>query len=374
VKRREFITLLGGAAAAGPLAARAQPKRMRRIGVLMMAATPDSPLFRAFREELRKLGHIEGQTVSLEFRSSGGDPIRVANLAAELARSSVEMIVTDGTVTARAAKDATSTIPIVMATVGDPIASGLVNNLARPDGNLTGFTLFTLELSGKRLELLREAFPSAVRIGVLWNPLNSGPQFEATGQAAATLGIAVESGTAESHDALQRSLADLTGRSISALIVLPDALFWNQRRIIIDRTTAERLPAIFPEREYADDGGLLAYGPSVIGNFRRAAVYVDRILKGEKPADLPVQQPTKFELVINLKTAKVLKLEIPPKLLARADEVIELSGRRRRVWHRTDLSVPCNFAASLPAPDPSASVQAGTPSSNRRGVSPHSHT
>jgi putative ABC transport system substrate-binding protein len=323
VKRREFITLLGGAAAAGPLAARAQPKRMRRIGVLMMAATPDSPLFRAFREELRKLGHIEGQTVSLEFRSSGGDPIRVANLAAELARSSVEMIVTDGTVTARAAKDATSTIPIVMATVGDPIASGLVNNLARPDGNLTGFTLFTLELSGKRLELLREAFPSAVRIGVLWNPLNSGPQFEATGQAAATLGIAVESGAAESHDALQRSLADLTGRSISALIVLPDALFWNQRRIIIDRTTAERLPAIFPEREYADDGGLLAYGPSVIDNFRRAAGYVDRILNGASPAELPIQQPTKFELVINLKTAKALGLAVPDKLLALADEVIE---------------------------------------------------
>jgi ABC-type uncharacterized transport system substrate-binding protein len=183
--------------------------------------------------------------------------------------------------------------------------------------------LFTLELSGKRLELLREVFPSAVRIGVLWNPLNSGPQFEATGQAAATLGIAVESGAAESHDALQRSLVDLTGRSISALIVLPDALFWNQRRIIIDRTTAERLPAIFPEREYADDGGLLAYGPSVIDNFRRAAVYVDRILNGASPAELPIQQPTKFELVINLKTAKALGLAVPDKLLALADEVIE---------------------------------------------------
>jgi ABC-type uncharacterized transport system substrate-binding protein len=323
MKRREFITILG-AAAAWPLAARAQqPERMRRIGVLMMAATPDSPLFRAFREELRKLGHIEGRTVSLEFRSGEGDPIRVANLAAELAQSSVQMIVTDGTVTARAAKDATSTIPIVMATVGDPIASGLVSSLARPGGNLTGFTLFTLDLSGKRLELLREAFPSAVRIGVLWNPLNSGPQFEATGQAAATLGIAIESGAAESQDALQRSLADLMGRSISALIVLPDALFWNQRRIIVDRTTAERLPAIFPEREYADDGGLLAYGPRVIDNFRRAAVYVDRILYGASPAELPIQQPTKFDLVINLKTAKALGVEIPPMLVARADEVIE---------------------------------------------------
>jgi ABC-type uncharacterized transport system substrate-binding protein len=323
MKRREFITILG-AAAAWPLAARAQqPERMRRIGVLTMAATPDSPLFRAFREELRKLGHIEGRTVSLEFRSGEGDPIRVANLAAELAQSSVQMIVTDGTVTARAAKDATSTIPIVMATVGDPIASGLVSSLARPGGNLTGFTLFTLDLSGKRLELLREAFPSAVRIGVLWNPLNSGPQFEATGQAAATLGIAIESGAAESQDALQRSLADLMGRSISALIVLPDALFWNQRRIIVDRTTAERLPAIFPEREYADDGGLLAYGPRVIDNFRRAAVYVDRILNGASPAELPIQQPTKFDLVINLKTAKALGVEIPPMLVARADEVIE---------------------------------------------------
>jgi ABC-type uncharacterized transport system substrate-binding protein len=323
MRRRSVIVLLGSAAA-WPLAARAQQSaRMRRIGVLTMAATPDSPLFRVFREELRKLGHIEGRTVSLEFRSSGGDPIRVANLAAELARSSVEMIVTDGTVTARAAKDATSTIPIVMATAGDPIASGLVNSLARPGGNLTGFTLFTLELSGKRLELLKEAFPSAVRIGVLWNPLNSGPQFEASAQAAATLGIVVESIVAESQDALQRSLADLMGRSISALIVLPDALFWNQRRIIVDRTTAERLPAIFPEREYADDGGLLAYGPSVIDNFRRAAVYVDRILNGASPAELPIQQPTKFDLVINLKTAKALGFEIPATLLARADEVIE---------------------------------------------------
>jgi putative tryptophan/tyrosine transport system substrate-binding protein len=210
-----------------------------------------------------------------------------------------------------------------MATVGDPIASGLVKSLARPDGNLTGFTLYTVELSGKRLEVLREAFPHVRRIGLLWNPLHSGPQFEATKQAAATLGLAVESEPVQSQNALSRALVNIVGRNISALVVLPDALFWNERRIIVDRAKSERLPAIFPEREYVDAGGVLAYGPSVIDNFRRAAGYVDRILKGASPAELPVQQPTKFELTINLKTAKALGLEVPPTLLARADEVIE---------------------------------------------------
>jgi ABC-type uncharacterized transport system substrate-binding protein len=324
MRRREFITLIGGAAAAWPLAARAQQtERVRRIGVLTMAGTLESALVRAFREELRHLGHVEGGTIALEFHSGGGDPVLVSNLAIKLVRSSVEVIVTDGIVTSRAAKEATSTIPIVMATVGDPIASGLVKSLARPDGNLTGFTLYTVELSGKRLEVLREAFPHVRRIGLLWNPLHSGPQFEATKQAAATLGLAVESEPVQSQNALSRALVNIVGRNISALVVLPDALFWNERRIIVDRAKSERLPAIFPEREYVDAGGVLAYGPSVIDNFRRAAGYVDRILKGASPAELPVQQPTKFELTINLKTAKALGLEVPPTLLARADEVIE---------------------------------------------------
>jgi ABC-type uncharacterized transport system substrate-binding protein len=323
MKRREFVTLLGGAAA-WPLSTRAQQgERIRRVGVLMMAGTPESALVRAFREELRHLGHVEGGTIALEFHSGGGDPVLVSNLAIKLVRSSVEVIVTDGIVTSRAAKEATSTIPIVMATVGDPIASGLVKSLARPDGNLTGFTLYTVELSGKRLEVLREAFPHVRRIGLLWNPLHSGPQFEATKQAAATLGLAVESEPVQSQNALSRALVNIVGRNISALVVLPDALFWNERRIIVDRAKSERLPAIFPEREYVDAGGVLAYGPSVIDNFRRAAGYVDRILKGASPAELPVQQPTKFELTINLKTAKALGLEVPPTLLARADEVIE---------------------------------------------------
>jgi putative tryptophan/tyrosine transport system substrate-binding protein len=323
MKRREFMTLVGGAAA-WPLAARAQQgERVRRIGVLTMAGSPESALVRAFREELRRLGHVEGGTIALEFHSGGGDPAGVTNLAVKLVRSSVEVIVTDGIVASRAAKEATSTIPIVMATVGDPIASGLVNSLARPGGNLTGFTLYTVELSGKRLEVLREAFPHVRRIGVLWNLLHSGPQFEATKEAAASLGLEVESESVQSQNALSRALVTVVGRNISALVVLPDALFWNERRMIVEHAISERLPAIFPERDYVDVGGVLAYGPSVIDNFRHAAGYVDRILKGASPADLPVQQPTKFELTINLKTAKALGREIPSTLLARADEVIE---------------------------------------------------
>jgi putative ABC transport system substrate-binding protein len=210
-----------------------------------------------------------------------------------------------------------------MATSGDPIASGIVNNLARPGGNITGFALLSLELSSKRLELLREIVPAVHRVGVLWNPVASLPQFAATQAAARVLDITIESGEAQNPVAIADAINDLARRGATALVVLPDALFWNQRKTVLDRAAAHRLSAIYPEREYVDDGGLIAYGPNVAENFRRAAGYVDRILKGAKPADLPVEQPTKFELTVNLKTAKALGLTIPESFLLRADEVIE---------------------------------------------------
>jgi putative ABC transport system substrate-binding protein len=210
-----------------------------------------------------------------------------------------------------------------MATVGDPVTQGIVDNLARPSGNITGFTLLSIELSAKRLEMLKEIVPGMRRVGVLWNPLNSGPQYATTEEAARALGLTLESGEAQSRGTVPEAIGILRQRNVSALVVLPDGLFWNERVAVVIHATAARLPAIFPEREYVDVGGLLAYGPNVAANFRGAAGYVDRIIKGAKPADLPVQQPTKFELVINLSTAKALGLTIPEAFLLRADEVIE---------------------------------------------------
>jgi putative tryptophan/tyrosine transport system substrate-binding protein len=324
MNRREFITLLGGAAA-WPLAAHAQlPARSRvTIGILSTAGNPSSVVFEAFRQELGRLGHIEGHTVITEFRSARGDFSQVPTLAAELVRIPVDVIVTDGGRAAAAAKSATSVIPIVMATVGDAVAEGIVDNLARPSGNITGFTLLIIELSAKRLELLKEMVPGLRRVGVLWNPLNSTSQYAVTEEAARSLSLTLESGEAQSRIAIPEALVNLSRRNVSALIVLPDGLFWNDRVAVVVQATAARLPGIFPEREYVDVGGLFAYGPRVADNFRRAAGYVDRIIKGAKPADLPVEQPAKFELVINLNTAKALGLTVPPTLLARADEVIE---------------------------------------------------
>jgi putative ABC transport system substrate-binding protein len=323
VKRRDIIA--GVAATAWAFAARAQQPGAHpaRIGILSFAGVATSPLFKAFHDELRRLGQIVGQTVTIEFRSAGGDPPKVSSLATELVRIPVDIIVTDGAPAAVAATRATSAIPIVMATVGDPITLGLVDNLRRPGSNITGFTLLSTELSAKRLELAKEIVPGLRRVGVLWNPLHSTPQFAETEAAARSLGLTVESGQAQSREMVSEAVGMLRHRNVSALVVLPDAMFWNERVAVVTHATATHLPAIFPEREFADVGGLLAYGPNLIENFRGAAGYVDRIIKGAKPADLPVQQPTKFELVINLNTAKALGLDVPSTMLARADEVIE---------------------------------------------------
>jgi putative tryptophan/tyrosine transport system substrate-binding protein len=327
MRRREFITLLGGAAAGWPLAAHAQQTtRPFRIGVLAFGQDPASPLFEAFRDEMRKLGHTEGQTYVLEFRAAQGDADRTQSFAAELARLPVDVILTDGGSASLAAKQATATVPIVMAVISDAVGMGLVASLARPGGNLTGFSILSPELGGKRLALLKEAVPAARVVGVLLNaasPITGAQQLAPVKHTALALDMELVIGEAQSRDSIPAAIDALAARGISALIVVGDAMFFNERKVMVDVAWKNRLPAIYPEREYAEAGGLIAYGPSVPDNFRRAAGYVARILGGEKPADLPIVQPTKFELVINLNTAKALGLDVPRFLQQRADEVIE---------------------------------------------------
>jgi putative ABC transport system substrate-binding protein len=328
VKRRAFITLLGGAGAAWPLGARAQQPAapLARVGLLAFGQELASPLFGAFRDEMRKLGHVEGHSYVLEFRSARGDPGQLQSAAGELAQIPVDVIVTDSGAASIAAKKATASVPIVMGVTSDPIGLGLVASLARPGGNVTGFSIISPQLGTKRLALLKEAVPDAKVVGVLMNPaspVTGAQQLAPIRDAAASVGIALVVGEARSADTIPGAIDQLVASSISALMVVGDAVFFNQRRLIVERAAANRLPGMYPEREYAEAGGLLAYGPSVPDNFRRAAGYVARILRGEKAGDLPIEQPAKFELVINLKTAKTLGLTVPQPILVSADEVIE---------------------------------------------------
>lgn len=320
MRRRDFIALLGAAAIARPLAARAQPQApLARIGILSNGGNPKSPLFEAFRKKMAELGYVEGRTLVTEFRSADGDVDRLNDLAIGLVRIPVQVIVTDGgALVARAAQRATSTIPIVMA-AGPADALGVVRSLAHPGGNITGFTLRSVQ-PAKRFELLRELLPSVSSVGILWS---ADSQISATEQAAGTLGIDLQTAQARSSEEIPAAIDKLARSGVAALIVMASALFWNQRAVIVERVAAVALPAIYPEREYAEAGGLVAYGPNVAENFRGAAVYVDRILKGENPGDLPVQEPATFDFVINLKTAKALGLTIPVSILTRASEVIE---------------------------------------------------
>jgi putative tryptophan/tyrosine transport system substrate-binding protein len=327
MRRREFITLLAGTATAWPLTALAQqPTRPARIGLLAFGQQRASPLFDAFREEMRRLGHVEGGTYVLEFRSAYGDPDRLQNVAAELVRLPVDVILTDSGSASIAAKHATAVIPVVMAVVSDPVGIGLVSSLARPGGNVTGFSILSPQLGTKRLALLKEAVPDAKLVGVLLNPaspVTGAQQLAPIKDAAAALGVELVVGEARDPDSISAAIDSLVASRVSALMVVGDATFFTQRKLIVDRAAANRLPGIYPEREYAEAGGLITYGPSVPDNFRRAAGYVVRILRGEKPGDLPVEQPAKFELVINLKTATAIGIAIPPAFPLRADEVIE---------------------------------------------------
>jgi putative tryptophan/tyrosine transport system substrate-binding protein len=326
MKRREFITLLGGAVAAWPLAARAQqPERMRRIGALMYLAAddPDSPaLVAAFARGLQELGWIEGRNIQIDYRWGGGDLDRVRRYAAELVALAPDVIlVTSGSALA-ALQNATRTVPIVFASVSDPVGAGYVASLARPGGNTTGFTLFEYSISGKWLELLKQIAPGMTRAAVIRDPsITSGTgQFAAIQAVAPPLGVELTPIDARDAGGIEQTIA---GFARGGLIVTASPSAFRRRELIIAAVARHRLPAVYPIRLYVANGGLISYGPDEIEQHRRAASYIDRILKGERPADLAVQHPTKYDLVINLKTAKALGLDVPQTLLARADEVIE---------------------------------------------------
>ncbi len=304
-----------------PLTAEAQPPRnVPRIGFLW-TGSPSKDALDAFRQGLREADYIAGQNIAIEHRSAADVVQRLPELAAELVRSRVDIVVTQGTPAAHAAKRATSTIPIVMAISGDPVRTGLIASLARPGGNITGLALGP-NLAGKRLELLKEAVPSATRLAVIVDP--GAPSFGLETQAAArSLGLPLHvSEVRGSADFAKAFEAAIQARA-DALIVSPSPILRFHRKLLVDLAAKYRLPAMYQMREFVDAGGLMAYGPRDADLFRRAAVYVDKILRGAKPTDLPVEQPTKFELVINMKTAKALGVTIPASVLLRADQVVE---------------------------------------------------
>jgi len=326
IQRRKFLaTLLGGAVVAWPLAARAQqPAKVPRVGILSPAASETIRTLTAFRERIRELGYVEGQTIALDFRLSKGVTDSLPALAAELVRIPVNVIVTESTSGTLAAFAATRTIPIVMGTTGgDPVALGLAKSLSRPGGNVTG-TQFLALLSDKRLQLLKQAFPGAQRVAVLANPkdaitVSEMPKAEV---AAAQMGMRLLPLAASTPTEL-RALAPAALSGSEGLLVLPGGMFWNNRATIIGIASRARVPAIYPEREYADDGGLIAYGPNAPEHFRLAAGYVDRILRGANPGDLPINVSSKFDFVINLRTARALQLALSPDFVSAANEVIE---------------------------------------------------
>jgi len=323
-RRRFLLASLAGAFAAPLGAGGQQPGKIPRIGWLTSSVV-HAPNFEAFREGMRTLGYPE---VRVEVRAAAGRVDRLATLAAELLALNVDVIVTDGGPAATAAKHATATTPIVIgaATTEFMVQERLVASLARPGGNVTGFSISTgSELYGKRVGLLREAIPSLAQVVVVWNPSNEGARtsLPAIETATKAFGVRVRSIGISDIDELDGRLSSVRGSDPVAMLTVADAFFWSQRARIVTLAARHRLPGMHPEREFALEGGLMAYGSSVPENFRRAAGYVDRILKGAKPADLPVEQPTTFDFVINLKTAKALGLTIPPSLLARADQVID---------------------------------------------------
>jgi putative ABC transport system substrate-binding protein len=326
--RRTFISGVTGSLLAAPLAAEAQSGgKIWRIGVLSFTSFPgeENRRIEAFRRGLRDLGYVEGQNLAIEYRSSEGKDELLSALAAELARLRVSVIATYGTKATRAAKQATSSIPIVMLTVLDPIGAGLVANLARPGGNVTGLSEVSAELSAKRLELLKEAAPGTSTIAVLVDrshPTNA-LELKNTELAARRLGLVIAAFDVPTNRRFEEVFAGMTRSRANALVVLPGDVTTTHRDAILGLALKHRLPTLYGWRLGPEAGALMSYGVDIAENFRQAAAYVDKILKGANPADLPVEQPTKFELVINLKTAKALGLTIPPSLLQRADQVIE---------------------------------------------------
>ena len=320
-----LLLILAMAILAAPLPAEAQQAaKVPRIGVLRPGSPPD-PSVEAFRQGLRDLGYVEGQNIAVEYRWAEGKTDRLRDLAAELVQLKVVVIVTSTTAGVQAARNATTTIPIVMAAASDPVGVGFVASLARPGGNVTGLSLLDTELSAKRLELLREAVPGLGRMGVLWSPADPGMtlQFNVVQDAAQLLGLQIHNLQVRDSSDFQGAFQAASSGRVGALLVLAQPFTLLHRTQIVDLAGKSRLPAIYTSTPFVDAGGLMSYAPIYPDLFRRAAVYVDKILKGAKPADLPVEQPTKFELVINLKTAKSLGLTIPQSVLIRADRVIE---------------------------------------------------
>jgi len=327
VKRREFITLLGGVAA-WPLVARAQPARMRRIGVLTPFAADDAEghaRLTAFAQGLQQLGWTVGQNVGIDYRWGDGKPATMRKLANELISLAPDVVLANSSAALSALLEATRTVPIVFAAVADPVGAGYVESLARPGGNTTGFGVFEYSVAGKWLELLKEIAPRVTRVAVLReSAIAAGPGFlGAVQSAASSLGVELRPIDVRDSGEIERAVAAFAQNPNGGLIVTGSPAATALREFIVDLATRHRLPAVYSIRAFVAAGGLISYGADFLDQFRRAAGYVDRILKGEKPADLPVQAPTKYELTLNLKTAKTLGLDIPDKLLAVADQLIE---------------------------------------------------
>jgi putative tryptophan/tyrosine transport system substrate-binding protein len=328
MRRREFIAGLGGAAA---FSTAALPAKVARIGFLVTGslASPDTTvLVDGFQRGLRQLGYVEGQNIVIEYREAHGDIEQFGSLATELVRLNVDLIVAPNTPAARAARQATTTIPIVASALANPVEDGLVSSLAHPGGNVTGLTFLGPELTSKRLQILKDALPNLFRVAALWHRGAFGERttnnmLETTDAAARTLQLQLKTVGVRSSEELNGAFFTMIRQDAQAVLVFPSPMLYGERRRIADLALRYRLPSISVDSEFAKVGGFIAYGASLTDLLHRCAVYVDKILKGAKPADLPVEQPTKFDLAINLKTAKTLGLEISPQLLARADEVIE---------------------------------------------------
>jgi putative ABC transport system substrate-binding protein len=329
MRRRDFIRVIAGSAAAAafPATARTQQRsNVPRVGYLFSFTRAEGEhLWEACRQGLRDLGYVEGQNIILEPRLAEGHNERLQNLATELVQLKVDVIVAAATPASRAVKAATSTIPIVFVAVGDPVKAGLVTSLARPGGNVTGLSLLTADLSGKRLSLLMETVRKVSRVAILMNPDNpiSAVFFEETKLAARRFGVDLQPLDARSPKEIEQAFAIGAGQRVDAVIVFDDPVLWSYRAQIVALAAARKIPAVYGYRDFVDQGGLMSYGPDRPDQYRRTAIYVDKILKGAKPSDLPIEQPTKFELIVNRKTATSLGIELPASVIVGANEVIE---------------------------------------------------
>lgn len=326
MRRRDFLSGLACAVTASPIArAQTTSSAIRKIGVVTLGVPQSAPLFKAFITGLHELGYEPGKNIVLEFRHAEGRADRLSDLVTDVIAQNVDVIVVESIAAAIAAKKASQTTPIVLAIASDPVGAGVFASLARPGGNATGLSLQSEEITAKRVQLLKEVVPRIATIAVLYNPNRPtiATNIKETEAAARTFGIQVLLIPVDAPDNLRMAFEHLASARPEVLMTLPDGMLFTLAKPIGEFTVNSRLPAIFPERDFVESGGLMAYGPSLAAHFHRAAAYVDKILKGARPGDLPVEQPTKFELIVNLKTAKALGLNLPGSLLAIADEVIE---------------------------------------------------